>query len=397
MSYQPKRLAERAKQFLLERPRLFLPIWSLVALLASLAKLKPARHNNFTIFRTSWQHFAEQSSLYAYYPEQYNDRYLYGPSFAVLIAPLAILPEPLSFLLWQMLLALMLFVAIARLDLSLEKKLFVGAFSLNELVTALMMQQWNIGIGALVILAFAMCEQRKEHWATLFIALGIVTKIYGIVGLAFFPFVQNKWRFTWSLGLWLAFLLALPMAVGGVDYTLGQYQEWFVTLGDKNGQNLFATMQNISLLGIIRKWTGLATYPDLIPIAIGLVLYGLPFLRFGQYRHAGFRFGILASTLMFVVLFSTGSESSSYIIAFPAIALWYLLSEHRTGWDLALLIGAFVLSSLSPTDIFPRFIREQWVLPYALKALFPSLIWIKLSLELLLRDYATIRLNTPRL
>ena len=52
------------------------------------------------------------------------------------------------------------------------------------------------------------------------------------------------------------------------------------------------------------------------------------------------------------------------------------------------MVFAFVLSSLSPSDLFPRSLREAYVLPYALKALPPTLIWLRLSYELLTRDYA---------
>ena len=64
---------------------------------------------------------------------------------------------------------------------------------------------------------------------------------------------------------------------------------------------------------MIRKISGSASYSDLLVILPGLVLFGLPYLRFGQYRHLAFRYAILSSVLLFVVLFSTGSESSTYI------------------------------------------------------------------------------------
>lgn len=375
---------------------LLLPLWSVVAFLASLAKIKASRHNNFTIFRSSWGHFSQGVSLYQHYPKEYHDIYLYGPTFAVLIAPIALLPPTIGYLVWQMLLALLLLWGISRLPLSYERRVFVGAFTLNEMITGLMMQQWNVGIAALLLLSFALVERGKEQWATLCIAIGLVTKLYGIVGLAFFSFARDKWRFVWTLVLWTLMLLSLPFVCAESHYVWGQYQEWFATLGAKNSNNLFATMQNISLLGIIRKWSGVAEYSDIIPILVGLLVYGLPYLRFAQYKYESFRLGLLSATLLFVVLFSTGSESSSYVIAFPAMAIWYMLRDgarHRV--DLLLLLGAFVLSSLSPTDIFPRFLREEWVYPYALKALFPSLIWLRLSYELITTDYATVRLNSP--
>lgn len=368
--------------------RKYLPwLWMLTAFVVALAKFKTHRHNNFTIFRSSWGHLADGVSLYQPYPNEYHDLYLYGPTFAVLIAPLSFVPEPVAYLLWQMMLALVMLWAISKLPLSYYERVFVALISTTELITGLMMQQWNIGIGALILLSFAFTERREEHWAGLCIALGLTTKIYGIVGLAFFPFAHNKIKFLLSTALWTALLLALPYAFGSEAYITGQYHEWITTLTTKNQINLFAGMQNISLLGIIRKWSGSPDYPDLIPIAIGLIIYGIPFLRFGQYKHLGFRLSIVAATLLFVVLFSTGSENSGYIICYPGIALWYIARKQRASYDLVLLAGAYVLFSLWPSDLIPRFVTKEYIQPYVLKALFPSLIWLRLSYELITHDY----------
>lgn len=92
---------------------------------------------------------------------------------------------------------------------------------------------------------------------------------------------------------------------------------------------------------------------------------------------------------MFVVLFSTGSESSTYIIAFVGVALWFVaVPWKRSRWDIALMIFAFILTSLSPSDLFPKFIRKIYVQPYALKALPVVLIWFKLIYEMMVRNYS---------
>ncbi|MEG2848929.1 MAG: hypothetical protein RR880_01695, partial [Bacteroidales bacterium] len=85
--------------------------------------------------------------------------------------------------------------------------------------------------------------------------------------------------------------------------------------------NTFALMQNVSLLGMIRKISMNPNYSDLYIILCGLALFGIPYLRRAQYKYVAFRETILASVLLFVVLFSTGSESSSYIIALCGVAI----------------------------------------------------------------------------
>ena len=370
-------------------PRTLFGLWTLLAVVAGLTKIAPHRHNNFLIFRGVFWHTIQKLSLYDFYPTEYNDHNHYGPIFSLVIAPFAVVPDAIGLLGWLVVLALGMYYAVRRLPLEEGRQIFLYWFCAHELLTALQMQQFNIAIAAIIIGSFAAIEKGREVTAAFLIVLGTFVKLYGVVGLAFFFFVKRKPRFILALIGWSVVCFVAPMLISSPQYVIGQYVEWYERLAAKNGENTFSLMQNISLLGMIRKASGSASYSDLLVILPGLALFGLPYLRFGQYRHLAFRYAILSSVLLFVVLFSTGSESSTYIIPFAGIALWYATSPwKRSGWDVALLVFAFVLSSLSPSDLFPRSLREAYVLPYALKALPPTLIWLRLSYELLTRDYA---------
>ena len=370
-------------------PRTLFGLWTLLAVVAGLTKMAPHRHNNFLIFRGVFWHTIQKLSLYDFYPTEYNDHNHYGPIFSLVIAPFAVVPDAIGLLGWLVVLALGMYYAVRRLPLDEGRQIFLYWFCAHELLTALQMQQFNIAIAAIIIGSFAAIERGREVTAAFLIVLGTFVKLYGVVGLAFFFFVKRKPRFILALIGWSVVCFVAPMLISSPEYVVGQYVEWYERLAAKNGENTFSLMQNISLLGMIRKASGSASYSDLLVILPGLALFGLPYLRFGQYRHLAFRYAILSSVLLFVVLFSTGSESSTYIIPFAGIALWYTTSPwKRSGWDVALLVFAFVLSSLSPSDLFPRSLREAYVLPYALKALPPTLIWLRLSYELLTRDYA---------
>ena len=370
-------------------PRTLFGLWTLLAVVAGLTKIAPHRHNNFLIFRGVFWHTIQKLSLYDFYPTEYNDHNHYGPIFSLVIAPFAVVPDAIGLLGWLVVLALGMYYAVRRLPLEEGRQIFLYWFCAHELLTALQMQQFNIAIAAIIIGSFAAVEKGREVTAAFLIVLGTFVKLYGVVGLAFFFFVKRKPRFILALIGWSVVCFVAPMLISSPEYVVGQYVEWYERLAAKNGENTFSLMQNISLLGMIRKISGSASYSDLLVILPGLALFGLPYLRFGQYRHLAFRYAILSSVLLFVVLFSTGSESSTYIIPFAGIALWYATSPwKRSGWDVALLVFAFVLSSLSPSDLFPRSLREAYVLPYALKALPPTLIWLRLSYELLTRDYA---------
>ena len=366
-------------------------LWLLLGVLAAVMKMHS--HNNFLVFRGSFWHAWQGLPLYAEYPQEYWDINHYGPLFSLLIAPFAVVPEWLGLLMWCVALSLGLYVAVRRSLLTSGQQLFVLWFCAHELLTALYMQQFNIAIAAIIVGAFFLIEKERDATAAFFIVLGTLVKIYGIVGLAFFFFSKHKIRFIGALVLWSAVMFVAPMVLSSPDYVIGQYQAWFVDLVSKNSENAEALMQNISLLGMTHRVTGLE-FSDLWLILPGLVMFGIPYLRISQYRHMAFRQTLLASVLMFTVLFSTGSESSGYIIALVGVVIWYTaVPWQRNRWDIALLVFVFVLSSLSPSDLFPAYLRKEWVQPYALKALPVTIVWLKLCYEMYTRDYKPLTIN----
>ena len=373
------------KPFLTDYRTLF-ALWMLLPVIATLTKFKS--YNNFLIFRYVFWHTIDHTSLYTSY-EQYYDTNHYGPFFSLVIAPFAIFPEYFGLLLWEIALALALFYSIRKLPLSDKKLIFIYWFCAHELLTALFMSQFNIAIAAIILVTFYCIEKEKDIWAAFWIMFGTFVNLYGVVGFAFFFFSKHKGKFIFYLFVWAIVMFIAPMVISSPDYIISQYWEWWESLISKNADNAFAYSQNISLLGMVRKISQCTSYSDLLIIIPGLFILGLPYLRFKQFKYKAFRFTLLASVMMFVVLFSTGSESSTYIIPFVGVAIWYIVAPwKRSKWDIALMVFAFILTSMSPSDLFPSFIRKQYVVPYALKALPCVLIWFKLSYEMCRNDYS---------
>ena len=63
------------------------------------------------------------------------------------------------------------------------------------------------------------------------------------------------------------------------------------------------------------------------------------------------------------------------------VALWFIRSE-KNALNITLFVLAFVLTTLSPTDLFPRFLREEYVTPYTLKGVPCILIWGKILYDM---------------
>ena len=91
--------------------------------------------------------------------------------------------------------------------------------------------------------------------------------------------------------------------------------------------------------------------------------------------------GLFQVDRIWVVIFNHKAESSSYIIAMAGVALWYF-PQQPTHVNTVLVCLAFVFTSLSPTDIFPRALSSAIFVPYAIKVVPCILIWGKVTYEL---------------
>lgn len=362
--------------------------WLIMALIPWLSRwLRDVFDLDYSIFYHSFWHAWQQMPLYIIYPEDGN-YFLYGPLFTVLMAPLAVLPYQMGRLLWMLIITVVPFWSIRKTCFTRYQQVFILWFVAAEAYLCTLDSESNSLILAILIFSFYLIDKEEDRWAALLIALGTTTKLFGIVGLAFLPFSHHKLKLIGWTAAWTAILLVLPMLVFGVDYISQQYLAWYDVLVHKNELNQFAAGQNVSLLGIVRKVSGCATYSDLWLMIPGMVLFALPYLRFKQYKHAAFRQTILASVLMFIILFATSSENYGYIIAMTGVAIWYTAAPwKRSKWDVALMVLAFIFTSMSSSDLFYKPLWREVIKPYSLKALPVTIIWLKLTYELCKRDY----------
>ncbi len=374
-----------------------LVFWLILAVVAGILKMN--KGNNIMIYRYVFFNLVDQLNLYLPYPEKFGDLNHYGPAFSLVIAPFALLPRALCTILWNVTLTVLLYVSVRTSRFSKWEQLFILWFAAHDLLTCLFMQQFNIAVAALILLSFTLVEREKDFAATFCIAIGVFVKLLGVVGLVFFFFSKHKGKFILGLLLWSALLFVLPMLLSSPDYVISQYGEWYHSLLSKNSTNIGSrlSMNNVSLLGFIRRLFDNASYSDMWIILVGLVVETFCFFRISQWKHVAFRKMVLVQMLLFVILFSTGTENSSYVIAAVGIALWYSsVPWKRNKWDVLLIVVAFI-ASLFPTDIFPASLRHEVLQPYSLRAVPVIFIWLKLSYEMLRKDYSDTPLANPNI
>ncbi len=366
-------------------------VYALIPIIIGL--LKWSKNNDtYQIYKSVFVNTLQQLPLYDFYPYLHGDCNHYGPVFFYVIAPFAMLPDTWGMLLWECFLVATFYIAVRYMPLQRWQKVFMFWFCAHEVLTPLFVEQYDLAMAASYLLMFACIEKKQPVWAAFFIVVNIFIKLYGVMGLAFFFFVEDKKKFILACLGWAALFFVLPMLVSSPEYVVQQYFGWYDSLVAKNAQNLAEAFNttNTSLLGIPRKISGNTEYSDLWLIIPGILLFLSPFRRISQYRNAAFRYAMLASVTMFVTLFSTGTESYGYIAPMTGFVVWYTTAPWKRGnWALVLLIYAFIFTSLCTSDVFfPRFIWKQWLEPYALKALPTTIVWLVVIWEMNTRDYS---------
>lgn len=345
-------------------------------------------YNNYLLFKYVYLHTIEQKNIFSLYPELYSDCNHYGVFFSIIIAPFYYLPDWLAMILWNVINALIFLFAIHKLPFSITKRSVFAWLCFQEYITAAVSFQFNVALAGLIILSAIYIYERKEAKSVLAILIGTFIKIYGIVGLSSFFFVKNKTKFIlYFILIGLAFF-ALPMIISSLHFGIHSYIDWYNSLIEKNNSNqVLGNRQDFSLMGVIRRISGRADISNIVFIAPGLFVFLLPYIRVSQYKNLAFRLMILSSTLLFLVLFSSSSESPTYIIAVSGVVIWFLMQKEKSKIDIAIMVFVIVFTCFAFSDLFPRSIKEKIFIKYATKAIPCIIVWIRVIFDLLTKDF----------
>jgi hypothetical protein len=334
-------------------------------------------YNNYLIFKYSFFHLLDGKNLYDIYPERHWDFYKYSPTFALFMGGIAWLPDLLGLSIWNILNAITVYLAIRMLPFTTKVQCLVMWFIAMELLTCLQNTQSNGLMCGLMIAAYGSMQRGKPIWATLWLVLAAYIKVYSVIGFCLFLFYPGKPKFiAWAI-IWTVVLFALPLVVTPFHTLVWQYQNWAaLMLADASAA------LGLSVVGWLHSWFGISNAKTIVT-AVGALLFLLPLIRFKMYRNEAFKILMLASMLIWVIIFNHKAESSTYIIAVAGVAIWYY-ARPKANWRLAILLLVFIFTSLGTTDIFPPFVRQHFIYPYTIKA-FPCIVaWCAVFIELML-------------
>jgi len=376
------------RQYVLQ-PRVVWWVYLLTAIAVSLQMyLMPAdrsfmghlytHYNNYAIFKQSFFNLLQGKDLYILYPDAYWDLYKYSPAFALFMGSIAYLPDWAGLILWNLLNAMVLYKAIRMLPIPEGRQTLMLWFVLVESITSMQSSQSNGLLAGLIMMAFAMMEKKQLVLATLMLVMATFIKVYGAVGFVLWLFYPQKPKFIVWAAVWVVFFALIPIIVTPPATLMMQYESWVQMMSADQ-----AASYGFSVMGWLHSWFGLGNLKNLVTIA-GVLLFFLPLIRVGRFKDVEGRMLFLAHLLLWVIIFNHKAESPTFIIAIAGVAIWHHITQTKNVVRNTLLLLAFIFTCLSPTELFPLYVRHNILVPYVIKVVPCIIIWLVIVAEALL-------------
>jgi len=323
--------------------------------------------NNFLIFKNSFFHLLNELPLFETYgPVQY-DVFKYTPTFALLFAPFAMGNDFLGLLSWNILNAVLPFLAVNQLYPNHKNRwplLFV--FLLVESSTSMLNSQSNGLMLGLMLWTLVFYQREKWNSAIFCILLTGFIKIFGLVLFALLLFQKREWlKIVSSAVLQFVVLFALPLIFVSWDYLISQYHRWFILLKSDGGYFV-----KYSVLGWMKQW--FSCIPDKsITLLTALLIQFLVAILVRKKKELLVLYGLTWG--VWVVIFNHMAESATFIIAVGSIVGFYLMIDKIKTVDYLLLGLMLLFTVFGPTDLYPASWRI-WIVEKSQMKVFPVIL-----------------------
>lgn len=331
-------------------------LWSAVLLFVCVRVfVAPANRTVYPIFTGSAQLWWNGDDLYEpFRPMTVQDGYRYSPTFAILFTPLALIPDSIGGVIWRVFstaafLQALAWMAVRVLPWQVDRKQFawLALLCLPLSVQSVNNGQANVIVIASMLATIAAVIEKRWNWASAFIALAFVCKVYplalGMLLILLYP-RQLLWRVT----LAIAISLAAPFLFQNSNYVLDQYEKWIALLRADDRTEAPATDKHRDLWLLI----------DLYAIPISRRVYtllqmlggvGVAALLWTRQRSGWDEKALLTSTLAlgvtWMLVLGPVVESSTFMLLAPCLAFSIVGAIQDSTRDLRklLLVGSAML------------------------------------------------------
>jgi hypothetical protein len=351
----------------MKRTRILLGILALVSLAALFTTKVSRRMPDFEVYWTAGSRAIAAQPLYREEDGHYQFKYL--PAFALLAAPLAMLPLPVAKALWFAVSALLMLVllwlsvralpAIHRPPALLLVATFVAMakFYAHELVLG----QVNLLFAVLVVRAIVSIDSGRETSAGILLALSVVVKPYGAI---FAPWLATRRKGAAFVAMMvaLALLVLLPAARYGWSGNLRLLAGWWHTVTATTPPNL-TNPDNVSLGAMFARYLGPGSTATILAAVAALALLGgATIVMAGRGRlHAP---EALEGALLLLLIPVLSPQGWDYVLLISTPAVMLLLDtlhllprglRYATGTAIALV--GLVIYDLVGRDFYRAFMR----------------------------------------
>jgi len=306
-----------------------------IAALCVRVVLHPTTHTVFPVFAAAGRSWIASEDLYAHVAVPVTGPFRYSPLIAAMFAPFSLLPTAAAEVLWRLLQAAIYLGALKRW---LARGIAPRLSSLDHsmvLLLALPLSFVNLRNGQTNLIVIAMLLAAvtaviENRWRTTAACVGIAAafKIYPLVlGLLFAALYPAGFILPMA-GAMLA-ILAMPFVLQRPGYVMHQYIAWprYLRADDRSAAALINSYRDF---GFLFRRAGHPIPPD-IYLALQLAAAGLvagcciAARRGGLARRDLMRI-TLALACCWMLLFGPATESSTYILLAPSIALELVLA-----------------------------------------------------------------------
>ena len=348
-------------------------------------------YNNYVIFKQSFQHFFYEKDLYIGYPTEHWDLYKYSPAFAIFMGIFHFLPNVVGLSLWNLLNALLLIYGILKLPIfDTKTKSIISYLIFFDLITANQNSQSNALVAALAIWLFNAIFHERSVTSAISIATNFLIKVYGLAFGFLLLFAKKPVRPIIFSGVAIIIGLALPFAFKSLEYVISVYESWIKMMLNDQDESV-----GKSVAGILDSWFGLSVN-KIIMLVGSFMVYPILLIKRSYFFEPKNLALLLASMLVWIVIFNHKAESNTYVIAMVGVGIWFFLQEKLHTWHWIVLGSCFLLVSLSPTDLFPNFLNKTYVQPYSLKALPCTGVWLISLYQLYKNAFTSQQLTITR-
>ena len=341
------------------RTRLLLAVLAAVSLLAVFTTRVSRKMPDFQVYWIAGQRAVDAEPLYRVDDEHYQFKYL--PAFALLAAPLGLMPLEMAKALWFAMSAVLMVVLLwlSALALSPARRPLVLLVVITFLAMAkfyaheLVLGQDNLLFAVVVMIAVVQLRRGREVMAGVLLGLAVVVKPYAALFAPWLAVRPRKAAFAAML-VTVGAALLVPVVLYGWAGNLHLLGDWWTTVRTSTPPNLL-NQDNVSLAGMFTKWMGPdSAAPTLTVLAIAL-LVGLTGIVIAARAGLPAPEPLEAALLLTLIpLISPQGWDYVFLIATPAVMLIIdRLSLLPRGLRIA-TIAAIAVVGLSIYDVMGR-------------------------------------------